>query len=267
MPICRRPRRRCDPGSRVGAEAAESKLGPDHPDTLAIRNNLAHLLAAGRIAEAIPIYEATLKMFESKLGPTTPTRSSAATTSPTPTGPPAVTPRRSRSTSRRSSSASRSSAPTTRIHSSRNNLATAYRAAGRFAEAIPILESKLKLASRSSAPTIPTRSHPNNLAQGYESLNRWADAEPLRRDNLATKPKGAEAATRASGAVPSNSRPKSARAVEMGRGRATTPRMPGDPRQGDPRHWQTVQPRERARRRAPRPEKTCRGRAPDRRRL
>ena len=40
----------------------EAKLGPDHPDTLTSRNNLAAAyLAAGRTAEAITLFEATLK--------------------------------------------------------------------------------------------------------------------------------------------------------------------------------------------------------------
>ena len=39
----------------------ESKLGPEHPDTLASRNNLAAAYqAAGRNAEAIRMLEATL---------------------------------------------------------------------------------------------------------------------------------------------------------------------------------------------------------------
>jgi Tetratricopeptide repeat len=36
----------------------ERVLGPDHPNTLGSRNNLAHAYnAAGRTAEAIPLYE------------------------------------------------------------------------------------------------------------------------------------------------------------------------------------------------------------------
>ena len=51
----------------------ESKLGPDHPDTLASRNNLATAYrAAGRTAEAIALHEATLKLSEAKLGPRPP---------------------------------------------------------------------------------------------------------------------------------------------------------------------------------------------------
>ncbi len=48
----------------------ESKLGPDHPDTLTSRNNLAVAYhAAGRTDDAIKMHEATLKLRESKLGP------------------------------------------------------------------------------------------------------------------------------------------------------------------------------------------------------
>ena len=75
-----------------------AKLGPDHPDTLISRNNLAKAYqAAGRTAEAIAMHEETLKLRTAKLGPDHPARSSAATTSPWPTRPRAVRPRRSRS--------------------------------------------------------------------------------------------------------------------------------------------------------------------------
>jgi tetratricopeptide (TPR) repeat protein len=48
----------------------EAALGPDHPDTLASRHNLAEAyLAAGRTAEAVQLHEAMLKLVESRLGP------------------------------------------------------------------------------------------------------------------------------------------------------------------------------------------------------
>ncbi|MEV0108305.1 tetratricopeptide repeat protein, partial [Nocardia sp. NPDC050799] len=48
----------------------ERILGPDHPDTLAARNNLAHAYeSAGRVAEAIPLYEQTLTDSERVLDP------------------------------------------------------------------------------------------------------------------------------------------------------------------------------------------------------
>ena len=48
----------------------ESTLGPDHPDTLNSRNNLAQAyLAAGRTAEAAMMHEKTLALMEMKFGP------------------------------------------------------------------------------------------------------------------------------------------------------------------------------------------------------
>ena len=49
---------------------ASDLLGTDHPDTLASRNNLAMAcLLAGRLEEAIALYELNLRHFESILGP------------------------------------------------------------------------------------------------------------------------------------------------------------------------------------------------------
>ena len=48
----------------------ERLLGPDHPDTLNSRNSLAAAyLAAGRVADAIPLFEQTLAARERLLGP------------------------------------------------------------------------------------------------------------------------------------------------------------------------------------------------------
>jgi tetratricopeptide (TPR) repeat protein len=75
-------------------------LGPDHPDTLTSRNNLANAYQeAGRTAEAITLHEQTLADRERLLGPDHPD-----------------------------------------TLTSRNNLANAYRAAGRTAEAITLHE-------------------------------------------------------------------------------------------------------------------------------
>ncbi len=50
--------------------ALERVLGPDHPSTLASRNNLAiAYVEAGRAAEAIPLFEQTLAARERVLGP------------------------------------------------------------------------------------------------------------------------------------------------------------------------------------------------------
>jgi hypothetical protein len=48
----------------------ERILGPDHPDTMKSRNNLANAYqSAGRAAEAIPLHERTLADRERILGP------------------------------------------------------------------------------------------------------------------------------------------------------------------------------------------------------
>src|SRR5437764_1360471 len=48
----------------------ERVLGPDHPDTLVIRNNLAYAYQrAGDLGRAIPLYQDTLTDFQRVLGP------------------------------------------------------------------------------------------------------------------------------------------------------------------------------------------------------
>ena len=48
----------------------QSKLGSDHPFTLASRQNLANAYRiAGRLSEAIALLDATLKVMDVKLGP------------------------------------------------------------------------------------------------------------------------------------------------------------------------------------------------------
>ena len=80
---------------------ADDTLGPDHPDTLLSRNNLANAYHdAGRLDEAITLYEQTLKDCTRILGPHHP---NTLTT--------------------------------------RNNLAEAYRAAGRFEDADKLFET------------------------------------------------------------------------------------------------------------------------------
>ena len=71
-------------------------LGPDHPDTLNARNSLAAAYqAAGRVAEAIPLFEQTLVGRERLLGPDHPDTLTSRTTSPPPTRTRAGSPRRS----------------------------------------------------------------------------------------------------------------------------------------------------------------------------
>ena len=106
----------------------EAKLGPDHPDTLGSRNNLANAYrAAGRTAEAIALHEGTLKLRRRSWAPTTPHTLIAATTWPSPT-----------------------------------------RIAGRTAEAIALLEETLKRMEAKLGPDHPdTLVSRNNLAIAY----------------------------------------------------------------------------------------------------
>jgi hypothetical protein len=76
---------------------------------------------------------------------------------------------------------------------SRNNLASAYEAAGQAARAIAIWEKMLPAARTVFGP-----GHPNTLticgaqASARESVGQWAQAEPLRRELLARRRETAE---------------------------------------------------------------------------
>ncbi|HXG09867.1 MAG TPA: tetratricopeptide repeat-containing protein kinase family protein, partial [Gemmataceae bacterium] len=51
-------------------ETRQAKLGPDHPDTLNSMGNLAlGYRAAGKLDQALPLYEETLRLTKAKLGP------------------------------------------------------------------------------------------------------------------------------------------------------------------------------------------------------
>jgi tetratricopeptide (TPR) repeat protein len=124
----------------------ERVLGPDHPDTLGSRNNLAAAYrVAGRAAAAIPLHQQTLAACERVLGPDHPD-----------------------------------------TLTSRNNLADTYREAGRAAEAIPLFEQTLAACERVLGPDHPlTLAARNNLALAYEDAGRAAEAIPLHQQTLA----------------------------------------------------------------------------------
>jgi tetratricopeptide (TPR) repeat protein len=109
----------------------ERVLGPDHPDTLTSRNNLAGAYQdAGRAAEAIGLHERTLADLERVLGPDHPD-----------------------------------------TLQSRNNLATAYQDAGRAAEAIALHERTLADYERVLGPDHPsTLASRDNLAAARAAL-------------------------------------------------------------------------------------------------
>ena len=120
-------------------------LGPDHPSTLASRNNLAYAYRdAGRLDDAIPLFEQNLEDRTRILGPDHPD-----------------------------------------TLTSRNNLAYAYQAAGRLDDAIPLFEQNLEDRTRILGPDHPdTLTSRNNLAYAYQAAGRLDDAIPLFEQNL-----------------------------------------------------------------------------------
>ena len=120
-------------------------LGPDHPDTLTSRNNLAGAHeSAGRLGQAIALYEQNLTDRLRILGPDHPD-----------------------------------------TLTSRNNLAYAHQAAGRLDQAIALYEQNLTDSLRILGPDHPdTLTSRNNLAYAHESAGRLDQAIPLYEQNL-----------------------------------------------------------------------------------
>ena len=118
----------------------ERVLGPDHPDTLTTRNNLAGAYdSAGRFGEAIELFEQVLDDRVRVLG---------------------------------------SDHPDTLT--TRNNLAVAYHSAGHFGEAIELYERVLAEQERVLGPDHPdTLITRNNLAGAYRSVGRFGEAIEL----------------------------------------------------------------------------------------
>ncbi len=134
-------------GERLVADQ-ERVLGPDHPDTLASRDNLANAYRdAGRLDEAISLHEQTLAAYGSVLGP-----------------------------------------DHRNILNSRNNLAIAYRAAGRLDEAISLHKQTLAARERVQGPDHPdTLASRNNLALAYRAAGRLDEAISLHEQTLAAR--------------------------------------------------------------------------------
>jgi tetratricopeptide (TPR) repeat protein len=168
--------------------AAERVLGADHPSTVGWRSNLAHAYqAAGRLGEAIPLFEEALTDFERVLGTDHPatlaSRNNLAAAyqgagrlgEAIPLFEEALTGReRLLGTDHPATLASR------------NNLANAHRAAGRLSEAIPLLEQTLadfeRMLGTNHANTLNSR---NNLAAAYQAGGRLGEAIPLYEQTLA----------------------------------------------------------------------------------
>ena len=166
----------------------DEALGPDHPRTLTSRNNLAVAYeSAGRLDEAIDLFERTLADSERVLGPDHPHT---------------LTSRGNLASAHQDAGRleqaidlhERTLAETLRVlgpdhpHTltSRNNLAVAYRSAGRLGEAIDLHEQELADCERVLGPDHPhTLTSRGNLAAAYKSAGRLDQAVPLFERNLA----------------------------------------------------------------------------------
>mgnify|MGYP000960945088 CR=1 FL=1 len=130
---------------RGALSVVEEVLGPDHPDTLVSRNNLASAYeSAGRLGEAITLFEEVLADRVRVLGEDHPD-----------------------------------------TLASRSNLAGAYESAGRLGEAIPLYEQVLADRVRVLGDDHPhTLTSRNNLAHAYQAAGRHHEAINLFKDTL-----------------------------------------------------------------------------------
>jgi RNA polymerase sigma factor (sigma-70 family) len=172
------------------ARDLERLLGPDHPDTLNSRNSLAAAyLAAGRVAEAIPLFEQTLAVRQRTLGPDDPET---------------LTSRNNLASAYQDAGRTAEAiqlyelnlevrerllgADHTSTLTSRGNLAAAYQGAGQAAKAIPLFERTLADRERVLGPDHPdVQTSRKNLAKAYRNAGRDADAVPLLERTLADR--------------------------------------------------------------------------------
>ncbi len=174
--------------AKLAAADCEQSLRADHPDALTARTNLAYAYqAAGRTAEAIPLYEQTLAARERVLGADRPltllSRNNLAHAY-----------QAAGHTAKAIPLLEQTVAGFERVLGtdhrdtlgSRLNLAGAYEAAGRTAKAIPLLEQTLADFERVLGTDHPsTLGCRNSLAGAYQEAGRTAEAIPLHEQTLA----------------------------------------------------------------------------------
>jgi tetratricopeptide (TPR) repeat protein len=170
------------------SSVAEQLLGAEHPDTLTSRNNLASAYqAAGRLGEAIPLFEATLAARERVLGaehPDTLTSRNNLAGAYDAAGRLGEAIPLYEATLAAYERVLGAEHPDTL--GSRNNLAYAYQAAGRLGEAIPLYEATLAASERVLGAEHPaTLTSRNNLAGAYQAAGRLGEAIPLYEATLA----------------------------------------------------------------------------------
>ena len=160
----------------------ERLLGPGHPDTLNSRNSLAAAyLAAGRVADAIPLFEQTLVVLQRQLGPDHPdtlTSQNNLASAYQDAG------RVAEAIQLYEQNLAARERPPGPDHpstlNSRGNLAAAYLAADRVADAIALFEQTLAGRDRLLGHDHPdTQTSRKNLAEAYRAAGRGAEAIPL----------------------------------------------------------------------------------------
>jgi serine/threonine protein kinase len=164
----------------------EAQFGPDHPDTLASRNNLAEAyLSDGRVEDAIRLHEQTLSQRETVLGPyhrqTLQSRNNLALAYQT-AGRKESIPLFEQTLKQLEATLGPDDPDTL---STRNNLAVAYRFSGRVADAIPLLEQTVKQREVQFGIDHPdTLQSCYNLADAYRFSGRIAEAIRLHEQTL-----------------------------------------------------------------------------------
>jgi tetratricopeptide (TPR) repeat protein len=131
-------------------EKMKAKLGPNHPETLNVMNNLALAYnSRGQLAKAVTLFEETLEKEKAKLGPDHP-----------------------------------------RTLTCMNNLALAYQASGQLAKAVTLLERSLQMhKAKLGAEHSRTLGTMSSLGLVLLQQKKWGDAEPVIRDCLAVREK------------------------------------------------------------------------------
>jgi tetratricopeptide (TPR) repeat protein len=142
--------------------------------------------AAGRLAEAAPLFEETLKLMKEQLGPSHPHTLASMNNLARAyqlTGRLAEALPLMEETLKLRKEQLGPKHPDTLI--SMGNLASGYQDAGRLAEALPLYEETLKLLKEKLGPTHHnTLTGMNNLATAYQAAGRLADALPLFAETL-----------------------------------------------------------------------------------
>jgi len=172
-------------------ELLNAHLGPDHPDTLTSRNNLAGAYwKAGRFDRSVPMLEDVLKLTTLKLGPDHPdtlrTQANLGVNYRD-AGRPTEGARLMEEALERARARPDVLAKLAWVPS---ELAAVYVAAGQFAKSETILRESLEQARKQFGPKDPrTASAMDDLGFNRLAQRKWAEAETLLRESLAIREK------------------------------------------------------------------------------